>query len=150
MDRTPCSTDKVWPKMRRGRSLTGRSPWAPGSLSNGYPGIALLHTALAHNEPSLHGAAHDHLAAAIAAAPGTGSAGLFGWHGSIAFVAAVAATATGGYTKLVAKLEPVLERSVQVTIDRQLGRWSAGSRGVSWEAYDVIVGLSGIGRELLL
>lgn len=145
-----CRPANVWPSMPRGGRLVGRNPWAPCSLSNGHPGVALLHAVLADNDPSLRKAAHEHLAAAVAEAPSNGSAGLFGAHGSIAFAAAIVTTRSGGYTKLLSALERALAHTALMIIDQQGARVRAGELGVPWEAYDVIVGLAGVGRELLL
>jgi hypothetical protein len=145
-----CRAGNTWPPAPDTTARRGIYPWTPESLASGHPGAALLHLTLADHDPSFHRAAHAHLDAAVAALRGNTHGGLAGGCGSIAFVAAIAASATGGYEGLLGRLEPALATHAEKKITYERWRLHSGGVGTAWDAYDAIIGLAGVGRLLLM
>lgn len=117
------------------------SMWGPVTLSNGLPGIALLHNELARTDPRWARSAHRVVQSAAEAMSDWPSRGLYA--GPAALLAAVQ-TSAGRYPTLRRRL------AAWVAAD-QLSRLDAvrPGPGVAWEAYDVVNGLSGTARILI-
>ncbi|MEV5237886.1 lanthionine synthetase C family protein [Streptomyces cinnamoneus] len=127
--------------------------WQPLSLSDGHPGVALLFAELAAHDPAFLGTAHRHL---TAAARGTlPDGGLFNGVTALAFAATASAAAHAdrrAYATLLQQLDERVVRYCALLSDHERQR-RAGSPlcgPTAWRVYDVITGLSGVGRYLLL
>lgn len=124
-----------------------RSPWVPLSLSDGYPAIALLFAELAAEDPSYEPLAHEYLARAMDAGP-TAEPGLFRGPVALAFAAHNAAVGSGRYPVLLSALDEAVSASAKEYANHVVqGLRQLGVVG-SWR-YDVISGITGIGRYLL-
>ncbi|MGA5266354.1 lanthionine synthetase C family protein [Streptomyces lydicamycinicus] len=120
--------------------------WQPASLLMGHPGIALLHTRCARNDARYAAIGHAHLTAAVAATTGAGPATV----GDLLLPARLHADAHGGYTRLLARCAEVHAAYVQAHVARLEARRQAAGPGLAADDYDVISGLAGEGRGLLL
>lgn len=120
--------------------------WQPASLLMGHPGIALLHIRCARNDARYAAVGHAHLAAAVAA---TADAGLSAV-GDLLLPAQLHADAHGGYTRLLARSAEVHAGYVRAHVARLVARRQDHGPGLAADDYDVISGLAGEGRGLLL
>lgn len=120
--------------------------WQPASLLMGHPGIALLHTRCARSDARYAATGHAHLAAAVAATADAGPAAV----GDLLLPARLHADAHGGYTRLLARCAEVHAASVRAHVARLEARRQAAGPGLAADDYDVISGLAGEGRGLLL
>jgi hypothetical protein len=120
-----------------------RSPWSSLSLSCGNPAVTLLFAELEDRER-----AHDYLAAGLVDPLWTAKAGLFGGMGSIAFAAAAASRAYGGYSALLSQFDSAMAAGAGPWAAAERARVEAGEPIGSW-SYDVVSGFSGVGRHLL-
>ncbi|WP_329127012.1 lanthionine synthetase C family protein [Streptomyces caniferus] len=130
-------------------SLPGELPhsgWQPASLLIGHPGIALLHTRCAQGDARYAALAHAHLAAAVAAATDAGPAAV----GDLLLPARLHANAHGGYTRLLARSAEVHAAYVRARVAHLVARQREHGPGLAYGDYDVIAGLAGEGRGLLL
>lgn len=128
-----------------------RPPWEPLSLDEGHPGVALLFATLARGDHRFRAAAHDHLAASLPYAhrPDVGIAGIYQGLPALAFAANAAAMRPTDYGKLLSTLDEVVAARAATLVHRESERLDAGVAGVPLASYDVISGLSGLGRYLL-
>ncbi|MEU1674678.1 lanthionine synthetase C family protein [Streptomyces roseifaciens] len=127
--------------------------WQPLSLSDGHPGVALLFAELAAHDPACLRTAHGHLAAAARGALPDG--GLFNGVTALAFAATASAAAHAGrpvYRTLLQQLDERTARYCALLSDHERERRAGGPAAgpTAWNVYDVITGLSGAGRYLLL
>ncbi|MFI1496637.1 lanthionine synthetase C family protein [Streptomyces platensis] len=120
--------------------------WQPASLLMGHPGIALLHTRCARDDARYAAVGHAHLAAALAAATDAGPATV----GDLLLPARLHADAHGGYARLLARCAEVHAAYVRARVARLAARRQAEGPGLGADDYDVISGLAGEGRGLLL
>lgn len=117
--------------------------WHPAALNEGCPGVALLHAELGDRR-----GAHAYLSlGAKAAMPGQG--GLFTGLPAVVFATRAAVTRPGDYANLLGRTEPALRAAASERAREEVGRIAAGRPGTSFAAYDVVQGLSGLGRLLL-
>lgn len=128
-------------------------PWEAVSLSHGYPGVALLFAELDQVESGVgwDTAAHEHLAACgpLLEASDTGLPSLFNGVCAVAFAALISSRGRSRYGKLLDRLDAlIIERTEQI-IQKERVR-SREQKGALATAYDVVSGLSGTGRYLLL
>ncbi|TCO62193.1 lanthionine synthetase C family protein [Actinocrispum wychmicini] len=122
--------------------------WAALSLSDGYPATALLFAELAHQDPAYRAVAHQHLA--IGSAAGNASTrGLYVGAGALAFAAARAAGKAGAYADMLSTLDHHLAMWVARKLRPEWERMSAGRPGTEFATYDVVTGVTGVGRHLL-
>ncbi|MEU1818854.1 lanthionine synthetase C family protein [Streptomyces roseifaciens] len=127
--------------------------WQPLSLSDGHPGVALLFAELAAHDPAFLRTAHGHLAAAARSALPDG--GLFNGVTALAFTATASAAAHAdrpAYRTLLQQLDERIARYCALLSDHERERRAGGPAAgpTAWNVYDVITGLSGVGRYLLL
>lgn len=127
--------------------------WQPLSLSDGHPGVTLLFAELAAHDPAFLSTAHRHLTAAARAALPDG--GLFDGVTALAFAAAASAAAHANpraYATLLRQLDERVVSYCARLADQERQRRATGPAcgPTAWSAYDVITGLSGVGRYLLL
>ncbi|GFE12662.1 hypothetical protein Sgleb_07090 [Streptomyces glebosus] len=120
--------------------------WQPASLLMGHPGIALLHTRCARNDARYAAIGHAHLAAAVAATTDAGPAAV----GDLLLPARLHADAHGGYARLLARCAEVHAAYVRARVARLTARWQEHGPGLAADDYDVISGLAGEARGLLL
>jgi lantibiotic biosynthesis protein len=125
-------------------------PWSGLTLGEGHPGVALLYAELSRDDPAYRKTAHAHLAAATRALTTVPGAGLFAGVPSLAFAARAARCDPHDYAAMLGKLDSQVIKRVQELITTEAERLGAGRAGTSMAAYDVIVGLAGLGRYLLL
>jgi hypothetical protein len=128
----------------------GRRPrWQPASLSSGPAGIALLFAELSHQDGSYRRTAHDYLTLAAGHASRTAEAGLHTGLAGLAFAAQVAAHSAGDYATLLSGLDEQIAAQVAAVLAAE-DRRRPSYEGTSFGAYDVVRGLAGIGRYLLV
>lgn len=110
------------------------------SLANGFPSVALLFAELGRADPSRRQIAHAMLTRAIED-PGDGDVSLHSGLASLAFAARANAGDTGDYGTLLGQLDDHLSEAAR--------RLSASPDVRDWR-HDVITGLAGLGRYLLM
>ena len=123
----------------------GRTPatWHPAALNEGCPGVALLHAELGDRP-----AAHAYLSrGARSSMPGQG--GLFAGLPAVVFATRAAASRPGDYASLLGRAEPAIRAAAGERARAEMARISAGRPGADFAAYDVVQGLTGVGRLLL-
>ncbi|MFD9884083.1 lanthionine synthetase C family protein [Streptomyces alboflavus] len=135
------------------------SLWHPQSLADGHAGVALLFAALAHTEtahtepvhagPAYAQAAHAHLSAAVTGVRRPAREGLYAGLPAVAFAARTAITRPGAYAALLTALDAQVATLANRLVDEDTPRITAGTAGARMAGYDVIAGLSGLGRLLL-
>ncbi|MGI5254424.1 lanthionine synthetase C family protein [Actinacidiphila glaucinigra] len=125
------------------------SVWHPQSLADGHAGVALLFGALTHGDPAYAGAAHAHLSAAVTGVRRPAREGLYAGLPAVAFAARTAVTRVGEYQTFLTKLDTHVASLARRLVDEDAPRVAAGTGGARMAGYDVIAGLSGIGRLLL-
>ncbi|MDQ0943458.1 lanthionine synthetase C family protein [Streptomyces sp. V1I1] len=119
--------------------------WQPASVLLGHAGISMLHTRCARDDARWSPVAHAHLAAAVAAAPQTGPAAA----GNLILPALLRAADTGGYARLLARSAALHADFTEHRLARLRQRRNERP-GLSYLDYDVIAGLAGQGRALML
>ncbi|MBN2908803.1 lanthionine synthetase C family protein [Polycladomyces sp. WAk] len=133
-------------------SVTGATPWGDISLSHGYPGCVLLFAHWDWYEPGqqwdYH--AHQHILQIkeYLEEKGAGSISLFSGLSGVAFACQAASREGERYVRFLDLVNTAIIREVDRLIERDRERRKK-ERGVSPKVYDVISGLSGIGRYLL-
>ncbi|WP_172384663.1 lanthionine synthetase C family protein [Streptomyces sp. MNP-20] len=126
-----------------------RSLWHAQSLADGHPGVGLLFAALAHGEPAYAKAAHAHLSAAVTGVRRPAREGLYAGLPAVAFAARTAVTRSGEYAALLTKLDAQVALLARRLVAEDAPRTAAARGGARMAGYDVVAGLSGIGRLLL-
>ncbi|MFF4187597.1 lanthionine synthetase C family protein [Streptomyces sp. NPDC001691] len=126
-----------------------RSLWHPQSLADGHAGVGLLFAALAHDEPEYAKAAHAHLTAAVTGVRRPAREGLYAGLPAVAFAARTAITRPGEYAALLAQLDTQAALLARRLVEEDAPRVAAGTAGARMSGYDVVAGLSGLGRLLL-
>ncbi|MFC4009295.1 lanthionine synthetase C family protein [Nonomuraea purpurea] len=117
--------------------LANAVAWHPMSLNEGCLGVALLHSELGRREE-----AQAFLAAAAQARPGRH--GLVDGLPALLFAARAAASRPGDHGGLLSRAEPAVRALIKQRVEAE-----TTSRAVRFAAYDVIEGLSGLGRLAL-
>lgn len=120
--------------------------WYPLSLGSGLPGISLLFSARAERDPGSALHAHRHLTAALTELNRRPRVpGLYNDVTAMAFAAWYAHRTTGGYVQTLGTLD-------QHVIETSRAMRAAVSDGPlrSFQEYDVLSGLTGVGRYLLV
>ncbi|MFF9482808.1 lanthionine synthetase C family protein [Streptomyces sp. NPDC014733] len=123
---------------------------APLSLDHGYPGLALLHAELSHGRPEFRRAAHAHLGAAAARLAGRTDQGLYQGIPALALAAHAARRTPDDYAALLTRLDAALDRLVARALEPERARLDAGRPGVPFPRFDLVSGVSGLARLLLL
>ncbi|MFJ2774585.1 lanthionine synthetase C family protein [Streptomyces sp. NPDC087300] len=126
-----------------------RSLWHPQSLADGHAGVALLLAALAHTEPGYARATHAHLTAAVTGVSRPAREGLYAGLPAVAFAARTAVSKPGEYAGLLTKLDAQVALLARRVVEEDAPRVAAGTAGAKMIGYDVVAGLSGLGRLLL-
>ncbi|MFE3068410.1 lanthionine synthetase C family protein [Streptomyces sp. NPDC059247] len=126
-----------------------RSLWHPQSLADGHAGVGLLFAALAHGDPGYAKAAHAHLSAAVSGVRRPAREGLYAGLPAVAFAARTAVTRTGEYAGLLTRLDTEVALVARRLVEEDAPRAAAGTAGARMAGYDVVAGLSGLGRLLL-
>ncbi|MEU7045193.1 lanthionine synthetase C family protein [Streptomyces varsoviensis] len=125
-------------------------PWGGVTLAEGHPGVALLFAELAQDDPRHRAHAHAHLALAARALSASHGAGLYVGAPSLALAACAARRGPGDYATLLDRLDSRIEARVRQLLAAEDERLAARRAGASMDVYDLILGLAGIGRYLLL
>ncbi|WP_167449967.1 lanthionine synthetase C family protein [Streptomyces hyaluromycini] len=115
------------------------------SLASGLCGTAVLFAELSDRR-----AARAHLAAAVGAVPGRLPGGVWSGVTSLAFAACAVRGMAGGCETLLEGLDRRVEAFTQGVLAREEQRLAEGGAGVAVPVYDVVSGLAGVGRYLLL
>ncbi|MFD5344125.1 lanthionine synthetase C family protein [Streptomyces anulatus] len=123
--------------------------WDPLLLSDGHPGVALLHAELAATDPESRERAHAHLSAGLAAGIRLLPQSLFGGIAALAYAGHTASVGSGGYTTMLAGLDRHIVDRARARARADLERARAGEPAGAWSRYDVLGGTAGIGRYLL-
>ncbi|MFE7119399.1 lanthionine synthetase C family protein [Streptomyces sp. NPDC057654] len=126
-----------------------RSLWHPQSLADGHAGVGLLFAALAHGSPEHARMAYAHLSAAVTAVRRPAHEGLYLGLPAVTFAARAAVTQPGEYASLLTKLDEQVALVARKLVDQDAPRIAAGTAGARMTGYDVVAGLSGLGRVLL-
>lgn len=133
-------------------SVTGAAPWGDISLSHGYPGCVLLFAGWdrLESDQKWDHQAHEHILQIKNSLEenGAGSISMFSGLAGVAFACQAASREGERYTHFLDKIHSVMAREIHQFIKRDQERRKA-EPGVSPKMYDVISGLSGIGRYLL-
>ncbi|GIF73575.1 lanthionine synthetase C family protein [Asanoa siamensis] len=131
--------------------VDGSAPvfWSDLSLADGYPALALLYAELGHLDPGYRRVAHAYLEQAATRLTEAPPGGLYAGSVALAFAASCAAQRPTDYAGI---LEP-LDRSLAAWVPARVGvervRIEAGLPGTTFASYDVIGGMTGVGRYLL-
>ncbi|WP_394846245.1 lanthionine synthetase C family protein [Pendulispora brunnea] len=136
-------------RLRDPAVLAGNAEWYPTSLGDGHPGIALLFATLAREDPAWARAAHAHLSAALSLVRPSNSECLFVGMPAVAFAARASAQRPGEYAKLLKAADQRVAAQAERILAADGLRLRAGVAGVPMAVYDVVLGLSGLGRYLL-
>lgn len=123
---------------------------APLSLDHGHPALALLHAELSYEKPELRQASHARLAAAAARLSGRPAQGLHHGAPALAFAAHAARRTPHDYAALLTRLDAALDRFLDRALEPERARLDAGLPGVSFPRFDLISGVTGLARLLLL
>lgn len=126
-----------------------RSLWHAQSLADGHAGVGLLFAALAHGESAYAKAAHAHLSAAVTGVRWPAREGLYAGLPAVAFAARTAIARPGEYAALLGKLDDQVALLARRLVEQDAPRVATGAGGARMAGYDVVAGLSGIGRLLL-
>ncbi|GII80000.1 hypothetical protein Sru01_49820 [Sphaerisporangium rufum] len=121
--------------------------WYPGSLNEGPLGVALLHAELGDRA-----AAHAHLSGAarfLAGPEGARGRSLLTGLPALLFATRAAVTRPGDYASLLARIEPQVRAMTRGRAAEERELPAAGPPGTRFTAYDVIEGLTGLGRLVL-
>ncbi|MFJ9846712.1 lanthionine synthetase C family protein [Kitasatospora sp. NPDC101155] len=130
--------------------VTGRSPWSAVSLGEGHVGIALLYARLARRDRAWRQVTHAHLSSAVSRSGGGAAAdSLYLGAPALAFAVRSAVAGPGDYAGLLAAVDRRVEARVRALLGLERERLAAGREGPAMAAYDVIGGLTGLGRYLL-
>ena len=126
-----------------------RSPgrWAPLSLTDGHPATALLFAELACADPGYRTVAHRHLAMGAKEEPVV--RGLYAGAGALAFATARSARRPGDYAGVLSTLDDLAGSWVARRLRPEWERMAEGTVGTEYAAYDVVSGVTGVGRHLL-
>ncbi|WP_433887530.1 lanthionine synthetase C family protein [Streptomyces sp. CA-111067] len=119
------------------------------SLADGHPALALLYAELGYDQPELRSAADRHLRAAVAAGRRPAAEGLFCGLPALAFAARASAARDGDYAGLLAAADRQIAELVGQLVAGDSARRAAGAPHASAGGYDVVSGLTGLGRYLL-
>ncbi|MGW1835875.1 lanthionine synthetase C family protein [Streptomyces sp. NPDC002067] len=124
---------------------------APSSLDDGHPAMTLLCAELGHEREELRRAAHAHLSAGAALLTAAPPQALFrGGVPALAFAAHAARRTPDDYAGLLARLDTALDRVTAHALHEENARLDAGRAGVGYWRYDLINGVTGLARLLLL
>ncbi|MES4904324.1 MULTISPECIES: lanthionine synthetase C family protein [unclassified Streptomyces] len=130
--------------------------WSSLGLSDSYSGVALLYAELTHtgDEPdrTYRALVHDYLSRAVNAPEGVRATGL-GLHydaPSLAFTATCAGTRTADFSRLGRQLDDLTAPGVERMIARVRSALHDSGTLHTWRDHDIITGLTGVGRLLLL
>ncbi|MGP4103415.1 lanthionine synthetase C family protein [Nonomuraea sp. KM90] len=126
-------------------------PSKPGgwSLSRGYPAVALLFAELGRDDSRWRDIAHAMLSQAVAEIPVQVDMSLYTGLASIAFAARANAVEDGDYTSVLGQLDSRLSQAAGSLCAAEL-RTLRTTGLATVQSYDVISGLTGLGRYLLL
>ncbi|MGH3735012.1 MAG: lanthionine synthetase C family protein [Micromonosporaceae bacterium] len=130
--------------------LLAAEPWRTQSLAHGVPGIALLHIELAARDLRPWQRAHDWLAAATSR-PVTSGRDSHLFHGAPALthvLACAAQTRPGSYSQALETMDSAIASDARRRVEAAHARIDSGALPALAE-FDVIRGLTGIGRLLL-
>ncbi|CCF16796.1 lanthionine synthetase C-like family protein [Brevibacillus laterosporus GI-9] len=133
-------------------SIGGIHPWGASTLSHGYPGTILMFAELDRHFPEegWNIVAHEHLLALQETIRGGGVSGtsMFGGIAGICFATMVASRNRENYQNFLRQLDHLLaKQTIQLISDERVNYKKRG--GSNPHIYDVIQGVSGIGRYLL-
>ncbi|SCF20571.1 Lanthionine synthetase C-like protein [Micromonospora viridifaciens] len=123
-----------------------RHPWRPGSLASGHPGIALLFGELGGADG--RATMHAHLSAAVTGLH-AGDTGLFGGLAGIGIAASFGARRPGEYAGLLREIDDRVAAEVEALLEPERSRLAAGVAGTRMGSFDLISGVTGLGRYLL-
>ncbi|MFD7078959.1 lanthionine synthetase LanC family protein [Streptomyces sp. NPDC059918] len=126
---------------------TGSPAWAPLTLDRGLAGIAVMFHSSASEDPARPHHAHRYLTEMVQECKGRKQTmgGLYFGVGALAFATSVAHVATGGYRGALDSLDEKVRTEVGV----MMGLSTPGAPAHYMGEYDVISGLTGLGRYLL-
>ncbi|MEV7596330.1 lanthionine synthetase C family protein [Kitasatospora sp. NPDC089797] len=129
---------------------TGASPWSAASLGEGHPGVALLYAELARRDRSWRPVTHAHLSSAVAALGAGGPTdSLFSGAPALALAVRRAVAGPGDYAGLLAALDRRVAARTGALLRLERERLDAARTGPAMAGYDVVGGLTGLGRYLL-
>ncbi|SHL84411.1 lanthionine synthetase C family protein [Streptomyces yunnanensis] len=127
-----------------------QSPWGTLGLGEAHAGVALLYAELSHTDERFRTATHAHLAAAARGLGDPAVPGLFGGAASLAFAANAARHSEDDYAGMLATLDARVAAQVNRLLTGEGQRLAAGRAGVQMRTYDIVAGVTGLGRYLLL
>ncbi|MFJ5221079.1 lanthionine synthetase C family protein [Streptomyces sp. NPDC088354] len=141
---SPDNTDKL-------DGIPPHSPWEPLSLAEGFPGIAVLHAELGLNNPASREHAHTYISAS---APFLSDhrkvrSGLHIGPAALAFAVHSAVQDENDYANLLKQLDNYVVARSKMLLLSEAERLKTGSLATASSRFDIISGLSGLGRYLL-
>jgi lantibiotic biosynthesis protein len=122
--------------------------WAPAGLAAGHPGLALFYGQLARTDERRAATAHEHLLASMRAIRTGPALGLCLGPASVALAAQTCGARDGDYAALRANLLAWVAQQQAARIEAALAALTP-EVGVPEGTYDVITGITGLGRVLL-
>ncbi|AYB39516.1 lanthionine synthetase C family protein [Brevibacillus laterosporus] len=130
----------------------GENPWRASTLSHGYPGTILMFAELDRHFPEegWNIVAHEHLLALqeTIREVGVSGASMFGGIAGICFATMVASRNRKNYQRFLGQLDQLIAKRAVHLIENEHVRYQERG-GSNPHIYDVIQGVSGIGRYLL-
>ncbi|MFJ8624003.1 lanthionine synthetase C family protein [Kitasatospora sp. NPDC093550] len=128
-----------------------RDKWMPLSLGNGSPGIALLFAELGHLDGVWRGPMHRYLRRALEDLTPGRPQGLHDGLTAVAFsIRCAPDVRSSGYTDVLRRLDDLIETYVREVIAAEAARAPGQRAGTTFRASDVISGVAGIARYLLI
>ncbi|MFI9100048.1 lanthionine synthetase C family protein [Streptomyces fildesensis] len=140
--------------LRRGEFIdmgdgTRKRRWDPVSLANGYPGVVLLFSELGYQDNYFRGISHRYLGQALAELSPGGRQGLYGGLTAVAFATRAAARTATDYAAVLTRLDGLIEIYARRIVHAERAHLGRPWGGTAFAAYDVLSGLTGIGRYFL-
>ncbi len=128
--------------------VTGTGDFPAAGLGMGASGAALLLSELSRNDPGLRPTVHA-LLAAEAGYAGARGPGLITGLGSLGFAAKHAARSPRDYATVRGRVDATLRHRLAKVLDAEYERMESGVPGADREHFDVISGVTGLGRYFL-
>ncbi|MEU0009401.1 lanthionine synthetase C family protein [Streptomyces sp. NPDC006314] len=119
------------------------------SLANGFPGVTLLFAELGHHDPYFRTVTHDYLTAAGRHAVHASTGGLYSGLTAFAFSARAATVRPGDYAVLRSRTDQRIGDFAASFSRHRVSTLPDASQRRKFHDFDVISGMSGVGRHLL-
>jgi hypothetical protein len=125
------------------------SPWVATALSEGHPAVSMLFSELAAHQSWYRKAAREHIMATLREPAPPLWPSLYRGTATLAFAAQLAAHASAGYQGLLTALDRLIASQVREHTSAASAHLAINGTIGAWQGYDLMVGISGMGRYLL-